>query len=158
MAINVGQYQQNVHLYFPNQECKGAIGTILGGLYLLIDDGWLSEIIVIVDILFVVVVVPNNIWILETYHLPIDTSFYLLVTSLQGAICCHQHHSVLWILHSTSMKVLAINYSIYVIIIAYLLPIKVLLHHLSVNIIWTVPPFYHPCQKTPNLDQFNDLP
>ena len=81
------------------------------------------------------VVVPNNLWILELHCLPVDAPFYLIGNSLLGAIRCHPHCCVIWLLHSMNMKVVAINYAINDTNIAYLLPNKVLLHRLSVNII-----------------------
>ena len=64
----------------------------------------------------------KNIWILEPHRLPISALFPIIYTSLRGAICCHQHHGVIWILNSMNMKVLDINYSRNVISIAHLLP------------------------------------
>ena len=74
--------------------------------------------------------------------LPIDAPFSLISTSLQRAICCHQHHGVIWILHSMNMTVLVINYSRNGPSIAYLIPIKGLICHLYINIFWTVTPFF----------------
>ena len=34
---------------------------------------------------------------------------FIVSISLQGDICCHQHHGVIWPLHSMNMKVLIIN-------------------------------------------------
>ena len=87
------------------------------------------------------VVVPNNIWVLELHRLPIDAQFYILATSIQGYICCYQHHGVIWILHPMNMKFLVINYYINVIGIAYLLPRKVLICRLSIKVLCSVLPF-----------------
>ena len=92
----------------------------------------------IVVIMLVGVVVTNNVWVLEPHRIPIDAPFSLIATYLQGSICCHQHHGVIWLLNSVNMKVVAINYFRNLIIIAYLLPIKVLLCRISINIIWPV--------------------
>ena len=60
---------------------------------------------------------------------------------------------------SVNIQVLSINYSWNGIITAYLLPVNFFLRRLSVNIIWSVPPFLNHCHcKTPNLSQINDLP
>ena len=144
MAINISQVQQNFHLGHPNKEWKDVIGIVLDGPCILNYYGWLSTIVVIANSIPVGVVVLNNIWTLKLHHLPIDAPFSLVVTSLQGALCCHQHHGVIWFLHSMNMKVLAINYSRNGISIAYLLPTRVLFHHLFVNIILPVPPFLLP--------------
>ena len=91
----------------------------------------------------------EKLWILEQYRLPIDAPFYIVATSLQEDICCHHHHSEIWLLHSMNMKMLAINYSRNGIIIVYILPIKVLLCRLSIKIICTVTPsFFTAAKKT----------
>ena len=119
MAINVYQYQQNVHLCHHKQECKDAIGPVWDGPCIFNAGGWLSEIFVIVNSMVVCVAVTNNLWIFKPHHLPVDLPFYITATYIQGIICCHQHHDVIWLLHSMNMEVLAIHYSIN---IAYLLP------------------------------------
>ena len=144
MVINVGQFQQNFHLCHPNQECKDTIGPVWGGPCILNADGWMPVIVVIYKSMSVSVVVTNNLWILEPHYLPIDIPFSLIVTSIQGDICCHKNHGVIWLLHSMNTEVLAINYSRNCISITYLLTIKVLLHRLSVDIIWQVPHFLSP--------------
>ena len=98
----------------------------------------------IINIILVGVLVPNNLQIIELHRLPVNAPFSLTANSLQGAIFCRQHHGVIRILHSINMEVLIINYSRNGIIIAYLLSIKVLLCRLSVNIIWSVPLFLSP--------------
>ena len=112
------------------------------------------QMFLIVNSMSVALAVPNNIWIIEQHRLIIEVPFYLIVTSIQGVIYFHKHYGVIWVLHSMNMEVLAINYSKNGIIIYYQLPIKVLFHHLSVNIICPVPPFKnHRHCKTPNLSQ-----
>ena len=58
--------------------------------------------------MLVIVVVINNIQILEPHHLTVAVIFYLIDTSLQGAIYFHQHHDVIGTLHYMNMEVLAI--------------------------------------------------
>ena len=98
-------------------------------------------IVVIVNIMLVGVVFPKNLQILEPHCLPIDATFSLNSTSLLLAIFCHQHHGVIQILCSINLEVLVINCSINGIIIAYLLPIKMLLHRLYVNLFFRYPHF-----------------
>ena len=62
------------------------------------------------------------------YFLPVDAPFYIIATSLRGAICFHQNHCVTWLLHSINIEVLAISYSSNDIIIAYFLPSIVLMY------------------------------
>ena len=69
-----------------------------------------------------VVVIPNNIYILEALRLLIDTHVYLISNSTQGTICYYQHHGVIWLLNFMNMEVLAIRYYSNGISITYLLP------------------------------------
>ena len=84
--------------------------------------GRLLLIVVIINIISVCAVVLNNICIIETHCLPVDTYFSLIYTSLLVAICCHQHHGLIWIFYSINMELLATNYSSNEISISYLLP------------------------------------
>ena len=141
MAIRVGQRQQNFHLCHPSQKRKDSIGPVWGGPCLLNDDRWFPDIFVISKIMLVGVVVPKHLWIIEPHRLPIDDLFYIIASSLQGAICCHQYHGAIWILHSINMKVFVINYYRNGTSIAYPFTIKVLLRCLSIRILWTLPHF-----------------
>ena len=141
MTINFGQCHQNVHLFHPKQECKDAIERVWVVPCLLHVDGCLPYIVVIVNNMKVVVVVPNNLWILSPWCLPIDALFSLIATSHQGYRCCHQNYGVVSIFHSMNMKGLDITDYGNGIIISYPLPRKVLLHRLSINIISKLTPF-----------------
>ena len=104
-------------------------------------DGWLSELFLIVNSISVGVVVPKNIFILEQNYLPTDALFSIIITSIQGAICRHQHHGVIWILHFMNLEVLAINYSSNSISISYILTIIGSMYGVKLtHILWLLAP------------------
>ena len=124
----------------PQEGMKDAIAPVWRGPCFLNAEGGLSEIFVIINIMLVDVVVTNN---LDNCN-ALSPHWRAIVPHwnfFQVATCCNQHFGIVWLLHYINIKFLYINYSRNGTKTAYILPIKVILHCLSINIICPEPPF-----------------